>query len=761
MSHRIGNEDNRNDGIRLSRRRFLQVLASGAGVLMVGIRVADAADAPVPLGLLGNNFHDLGAYVRIDSDGNVLIGARDPDTGTGVATSLPRIIADELDADWNRVRVVGLGLGVSDNNGQPRWTYGRQIGGTGGSIPAAWADLRQAGALARWLLVQAAAQRLGVPANRLRCETGFVIAPDGRRLGYGSLVDDASKVTLPNNAPPPKSADHYQLIGKPIGDVDARAFVTGQMQFAIDQQAGDALVAVVTHCPWPDGTLEHLDSTDTMAVKGVVKVVQLKPEPGQPWGSTVIATAVAVLAEDTWSALRGQQKLKLVWKPGASNGESSGALEQQAGTLLAGRTDPSARVRNDGDVDAASKKAARRLQATYFQPWLAHATAEPMNCLVRLDKDKASVVVPSQSPRDAWAVVQRLTGLSPAQIEISVSRVGGGYGRRLDHDYVAEAVMLAQVSGKPVRLLWTQDQDLEHDYYRSGCVHQISAVLDRKRQLLGWNQRMASASALTRRGVPENRLWTSEVDVDQLPAALVPNYRSDWYGLNSAIPRGPFRGMPHLSNAFAVESFIDEIAHSMKEDPLDTHLRMLGDPRQVALSAGGTLDTGRLINVLKLVADRIEWKNWLHSVNGLGIACWHVNGAYVAHAIEVAMQDQKLIIQRVVCAVDVGRVINPMGLEGQIAGATLDALSTALNLAITYNDGQIQQHAAKDYPLASMAQLPDAVEVIVVPADDVPPTGASFLAMPTAAPALANAVFRASAVRVRRLPLMKEWLRLL
>jgi isoquinoline 1-oxidoreductase beta subunit len=722
------------DGIRLSRRRFLQVLAAGAGVLMVGISAADAADAPVPLGLLGNTFYDLGAYVRIDSNGNVLIGARDPDTGTGVATSLPRMIADELDADWSRVRVVPLGLGVADNNGQPRWTNGRQIGGTGSSIPTAWADLRQVGALARWLLLQAAAQRIGVPANRLRCESGAVIAPDGRRLDYGSLVEDASKIALPNNAPPPKSSDHYQLIGKPAGDVDARAIVTGQMQFAIDH---------------------------AMAVKGVVKVVRLKPEPGQPWGSTVITAAVAVLAEDTWSALQGQQKLKLVWKSGASGGESSGALEQQGSALLAGTTEPSARVRNDGDVDAAGKKAARRLQATYFQPWLAHATAEPMNCLVRLDKDTASLVVPTQSPRDAWTVVQRLTGLGPAQIEISVPRVGGGYGRRLDHDYVAEAVMLAQASTKPVRLLWTQGQDLDHDYYRSGSVHQLSAVLDRKRQLLGWNQRMASASALTHRGVPDNRLWTSEVDADQLPAALVPNYRSDWYALNSAIPRGPARGMPPLSNAFAVESFIDEIAHSMKEDPLDTHLRMLGESRQVALSAGSTLDTGRLINVLKLVADRIEWKNWLHSVNGLGIACWHVNGAYVAHAIEVAMQGQKLIIQRVVCAVDVGRVINPMGLEGQVAGATLDALSIALNLAITFNDGQVQQHNLKDYPLASMAQLPDAVEVIVVPSDDLPPTGASFLAMPTAAPALANAVFRASAVRVRRLPLMKELLRLL
>lgn len=748
------------DRIRLSRRRFLQVLAGTAGTLMVGIRIADAADMLLPPALLGDSIYNLGAYVRIDVDGSVLIGARDPDTGTGVATSLPRIIADELDADWNRVSVVPLGLGVDNDNGRPRWTYGHQVGGSGGSIPAAWNDLRQVGAVARWLLLQAAARRLGVPANRLRCDAGTVIAPDGRRFTYGSLAADASKIALPASMPPLKNAAAYRLIGQSASDVDARAIVTGQARYAIDHHYGDAVVAVLAHCPWPDGTLTRIDTADTLAVKGVLKVVQLKPEPGQPLGSTVIAPAVAVLAENTWAALQGRAKLRLEWKPGASGGESNNALEQQAGALLAGKTDPTTRVRNDGDVDAAGKKAARRLDATYVQPWLAHATAEPMNCLVRLDKDRASLVVPTQAPQKAWAVVQRLTGLAPDRIDIRVPRVGGGYGRRLDHDYVAEAVMLAKAIDKPVRLLWTRSEDFGHDYYRSGSVHQISAVIDRKRQLLAWNQRMASASALAHRGMPDDRLWTSELQADQLPAALVPNYRSDWYALNSAMPRGPMRGMPHLANAFAVESFIDEIAHMMREDPLKTRLRILGEPRQLPLAGGSTLDTGRLANVLKLVADRIEWKNWLRTVNGLGIACWHVDGAYVAHAIEAAMQGEQLIVQRVVCAVDVGRVINPRGLEGQVAGATLDALSTALNLAITFKNGLVQQHSYKDYPLAGMAQLPNDVEVITV-AGDRAPAGASFLAMPTAAPALANAVFRASAVRVRRLPLMKELLRLL
>jgi isoquinoline 1-oxidoreductase beta subunit len=748
---------------QLSRRNFLKVLAGAAGALVVGVPLVAAADeAPVPLDFLGDTLYGLGPYVRIDADGSVLIGARDPDTGTGVATALPRIIADELDADWSRVSVVPLGLGVEDGNGEPRWTYGQQVGGTGQSIPNAWADLRQAGALARWLLLQAAAKQLGVPAERLRCDKGTVIAPDGRRLGYGALASAAAKIAPPKTLPPPKTPDRYTLIGQPAGDVDARAIVAGQTPYTLDHHAGDALVAVLAHCPWRDGRLKRIDTADALAVKGVQKVVQIKPEANVPPGQTAIAPAVAVIADGTWAALQGRAKLKLEWQPGPGGGESSAALEQQATALLDGKTAPSARVRDDGDVDKAGRHAARRFEATYYQPWLAHATAETMCCQARIDKDQASLVVPTQAPQQAWAVVQRLTGLKPAQIEIRVPRVGGGYGRRLDHDYVAEAVTIAKAVGKPVSLLWTRDEDLAHDWYRPASAHRIGAIIDRKRRVVAWNQRLASASALAGRGVPDDRLWTSEVEADQLPAGLVPNYRSDWYGLDSALPRGPHRGMPHLTNAFAVESFIDELAHLLRENPLDTRQRLLGEPRQVPLQGGGTLDTGRLLNVLQLVAERIGWKqNWLRSVNGLGIACWHVEGAYVAHAIETSLQGNTLGIERAVCAVDVGRVINPTGLEGQVAGATLDALGTALNLAVTFKDGKPQQQSWKDYPLASMAQLPNDVEVIVVPADDRPPTGASFLAMPSAAPALANAVFRVSAVRVRRLPLMKELLRML
>jgi len=751
------------DRIALPRRRFLQVLALGTGALLVGIRTAAAAgvvDPPLPPAMLGDDLHGLGAYIRIDADGNVLIGVRDPDTGTGVSTSLARIIAEELDVEWSRVSVVPLGLGVTADKGQPSWIYGHQVGGDGSSIPAAWKDLRQAGALARWLLLQAAARRLGIPANQLRSDTGLVIAPDGRRFDYGNLAKDAARIPLPDAPPPLKDPANYRLVGKPAGDIDAHAIVTGQTRYAIDHYDDDALVALLVHCPWPDGSLARIDTKATLAVKGVVKVVQLKPEPGQPPGSTVIAPAVAVLAENTWAAMQGRDQLQLEWQAGKHGDASSAELERQAVALLDSQAEPTTRVRDEGDVESAGKKAARRLDATYFQPWLAHAAAEPMNCLVRLDKDRASLVVPTQAPQKAWAVVQRLTGLAPDHIDIRVPRVGGGYGRRLDHDYVAEAVMLAQAANRPVRLLWSEGEEISHDFFRAGCVHRFEAIIDGKRQLHSWHQRMASAPALVGRNVPADQLWRSELQAGQLPAPLTPNFRSDWYSLESPMPRGPMRGMPHLSNAFAVEGFIDEIAHMMREDPLKTRLRLLGEPRQLPLGDGRTLDIGRLHNVLQQVADRIEWKNWLRTVNGLGIACWHVDGAYVAHAVEAAVEGEQLRILRAVCAVDVGRVINPLGLEGQVAGATLEALSTALNATITFRDGKVQQRGRADYPPARMAQLPREVETIIIN-DDRPPTGASFLAMPTAAPALANAVFRASAVRIRRLPLMPEFLRLL
>ncbi|SEW17499.1 molybdopterin cofactor-binding domain-containing protein [Luteibacter sp. 329MFSha] len=753
--------------VRLSRRRFLKYAAGTAGALVIGVGTVGAVDRPPPLGLLGDAWSQVGPYLRIAADGRIYIGVRDPDNGEGTATSLARIIAEELDADWSQVIVEPLGLGITPGNGQPNFTYGRQRSGDATSIPAAWADLRQAGALGRWLLLQAAARRLGLPADQLRGENGFAITADGRRLSYADLASTAATIDAPSTPPPLKSSDRYRLVGQPAGDVDARAAVTGTLRYAFDETIGDPVIAVLARCPYPGGTLDGADREAAKKIPGVYDVIDITPEAGQPAGLAAQAPALAVLARDTWSALSGRAALKATWKAGDEPEPATSALEQKALEAFADEAVVPSTVRNDGDVLAARKKAARALEATYFQPWIAHATAETPNCVVRLDPDTSvTVIAATQSPRQVYAVVQRMTGFRPEQIDIQVPRGGGGFGRRLEADYVAEAMAIAlakkpdEIRNRPVKVLWTRDDDLARDFYRPMAVHRLNASLDRKKAIVGWHQRMASPSALAGRGTPENRLWQSELVADALPAGLVPNFRSDWYPLPSKLQRGEWRGSPHVTPTFASESFIDELAHAVKANPLDFRLALLGDPRQLPYGGrGGPIDTARMANVLRLAADKLDWSRWLRSENGLGIACAYVFGAYVAHAVEVAPTNDGIDIRRVVCVADVGRAINPLGLEAQLQGATMDALSTALNLAITVKDGKVQQTGFRDYPIAPTAPLPYEVETVIV-SSAADPSGASVVGVPSAAPALANAVFRATAVRVRRLPLLRELARL-
>jgi isoquinoline 1-oxidoreductase beta subunit len=753
--------------VRLSRRRFLKYAAGTAGALVIGIGTAEALDRPAPVGLLGDAWAQVGPYLRIAADGRIYIGVRDPDNGEGTSTSLARIVAEELDADWSRVIVEPLGLGIAPGNGEPKFTYGRQRSGDATSIPAAWADLRQAGALGRWLILQAAARRLGLPADQLRGENGMVIANDGRRLSYADLAATAAGIDAPASPPPLKTADAYRLIGQPAGDVDALAAVTGTLRYACDDTIGDAVVAVLARCPYPGGTLENADREAAKKVPGVLDVIDITPEQGQMPGMAAQAPAIAVIASDTWSALSGRAALKASWKPGANVEPSAYALEQKALQMFDDDTVAPSIARNDGDIASARKKAASALESTYFQPWIAHATAETPNCVVRLDPDTSiTVIAATQSPRAVYTVVQRMTGFRPDQIDIQVPRGGGAFGRRLEQDYIAEAVAVAlakkadTIRNRPIKLMWTRDDDLARDYYRPMAVHRLNASLDRKKAVVGWHQRMASPSMLVGRATPDDRLWQSELVPDALPAGLVPNFRSDWYPLESQLARGEWRGSPHVTPTFATESFIDELAHAVKANPLDFRLAMLGDARQLPYNGrGGPIDTARLANVLKLAAEKIDWSRWLRSENGLGIACSYVFGAYVAHAIEVAPTTDGIDIHRVVCVADVGRAINPLGLEAQLQGATMDALSTALNLAITVKDGKVQQTGFRDYPIAATQPLPYDVETVIVPST-AEPTGASVIGVPSAAPALANAVFRATAVRVRRLPLLRELSRL-
>jgi isoquinoline 1-oxidoreductase beta subunit len=746
------------------RRRFLAISLCASGALLVGVRRAFAEPAPpgLPPELLGDDLTGVGPFVRIERDNRIVIGARGCEIGQGVMTALPMLIAEELDVDWSQVRVVQLPYGYIDTPAGPADRYGDQGAGGSTSVSDGWKELRQAGATARWLLLQAAAREWNLPVAQLRTEAGQVIAADGRTLTYGALARSAASIAPPDGPLALKTPERFRIIGKPTRVVDAREIVTGRGRYGIDHYAANALVAVIARCPHLDGSLASFDDAETRRVAGVVDVLAITgPKPDEPLDG-VLASGVAVLAEHTWAALQGRERLKIEWKEGPWTKESSGALAAAAHALLDAGSD-GVPVRTDGDFAKARKQARHVVEARYEMPFLAHATMEPPAALIEIRQDSARLVASLQSPDGASAIIARLTGLPRERIEIQMTRAGGGFGRRLKNDYVAEAVLVAKAAGKPVKLMWTREDDLQHDFYRPFGVHALSATLDRRKHVTGWSHHCAATPRIYRdAGMQGRPIYTGCLEPDDFPAGLVANLDKTFFSVSSGMPRGWWRAPIHTFHAFAVQSFIDEIAIATRQDAVQLRLDLLGAPRTIAYAGHGGpfFDTGRLAHVLQVCADRIGWGARRNDGHGIGIACHFTFGGYAAHAFEVSMEGSDLRIHRAVCVVDVGRVVNPLGVEAQMMGGTIDAISTAMQLAITVRDGRVQQKNFPDYPLLRMAQAPHSVEVVVVDSTHEP-SGAGEIGVPSAAPALANAVYAATTVRVRKLPLMPELMRML
>lgn len=742
------------------RRHFLRVSLAAGGALLIGVQRLRGEELPPEL--LGDDLTAIGPFIRVERDNRVVIGARGCEIGQGVMTSLPMLIAEELDVDWAQVRVVQLPYGYVDTDKGPASRYGDQGAGGSTSIPQGWKDLRQAGATARWLLLQAAAAEWKLSADSLRTDAGQVIAPDGRKLSYGALARSAAGLSPPDQPVPLKSPEQYRIIGHPTRTADGRAIVTGQSRFGIDEYAANALVAVIARCPHLDGTLESFDDTETRKVAGVRDVVPIPgPKPDAPFDG-VLAAGVAVLADHTWAALKGREALELAWKEGPWAKESTGALAARANELL-DKDENGVEVRTDGDFAKARKQARQVIEARYEMPFLAHATMEPPGALIEIKQDRARLVASLQDPEGASELIARLTGLARKDVEVRMTRAGGGFGRRLKNDFVAEAVLIAKAAGRPVKLMWTREDDLQHDFYRPFGVHAMTAAIDRKKRITGWSHRCAATPRDYRSAAAANRpAWNGCIGPDDFPAGMVANLDKRFFALESGMPRGAWRAPVHAFQAFAMQCFIDEIAVATKQDALQLQLELIGEPRQLPYQGHGgpVLDTGRLANVLRLAAEKIGWGARRTDGHGLGIACHYTFGGYAAHGFEVSVQGDELRIHRAVCVADIGRVVNPLGAQAQMMGGTIDAISAALHQAITVKDGQVQQKNFPDYPLLRMARAPREVEVVLVESG-AEPSGAGEIGVPSAAPALANAVYAATTVRVRRLPLMPELMRML
>jgi isoquinoline 1-oxidoreductase beta subunit len=732
------------DKLSISRRQFLIVGTGVAGSLVLGLPLGSAASV--------DSDRMIGFFVQIEPDGHVIIGSNQPEIGQGTKTALPMLVAEELDVDWSMVSVRQMPLGILKTADGFTWKYGGQgVGGSTG-LTENWEFMRQVGASARAQLVKAAAARLGVSAAQCKTRPGVVVCSAlGTEIPYGDLVAEASRLALPAEPPELKSIDDYRIIGTQQKTVDARDIVTGKSRYGIDTVQPDMRYAVIARAPVLNATVKSFDDAAARKIDGVLDVFRIDgPAIGEPY--FILASGVAVVATSTWAAMKGRAALQIAWNESPSAKDGSKSFWAENRELLKGEGQI---VLDDGDFSTAMAAAKTVIVRQYEVPFVSHAPLEPQNCFVHVQDDSCHVIAPTQMPSGASRAAAAATGLSREKIHVEMTRVGGGFGRRLTNDYVAEAAMISKHTGWPIKLQWSREDDVKNDFYRPAGTHEMQAGLDSDNNVTAWTQRLASASKYYRRpNMPEEELVGAELYSDDFPRRIIENVRSEYFHNPIGIPRGSWRAPAHTANAFVIQSFIDEIAHETGQDPLQLRLDLYGEERELEYSNHGadTFNPGRLSRVLKFVAEQIGYGKKLPEGRGIGLASHFTFGGYAAHAMEVTVKGGKLTIERVVAAIDCGLAVHPNAVDAQLQGGTIDGISTALGLEITVKNGRIQQSNFHDYPLARIAAIPALFETHILPYDDKP-TGVGEIGLPPAAPALTNAIFAASGIRIRTLPI--------
>jgi isoquinoline 1-oxidoreductase beta subunit len=725
---------------QVSRRSFIKVSAAVGGGLLVDMSIP--AFAQSPLSSAPEAAATLNAYVRIAPDGTTTIAAKNPEIGQGVKTSLPMIVAEELDVDWKDVRTEMARLDPA--------AYGPQFAGGSLSTPFNYDPLRRVGAATRQMLMTAAAQSWRVPISELTTNAGTVIhSKSGKKLTYGQLADAAAKVRPPDlKTVALKDPKDFKLIGHPIGGVDSPLIVQGKPIFGIDVVVPGMRYAVYEKCPVFGGTVVSANYDEVAKLPGIRKVFPVK---GGGADMTQMWDGVAIVADKWHQANKALDTLKVKWDEGKGATLSTAGFASQAAELF--KKPAATSIKTEGDVEGAFKSAAKVVEATYSYPFLYHATLEPMNTTAHWKDGKVEIWSPTQLPAVARTAVSKQFGIPESAVTIHMTRIGGGFGRKLSADFVLEAVAISKEIGEPVKLVWNRRQDAQHGKYRPGGFHSFKAGLDAQGKVVAFRDHFVTVGA---DGKPGN---SADLSPNEFPASFVPNLDLGYSVMDSVVPTGPLRAPQSNALAYAFQSFIDELAHAAGKDPLQFQLDLLGParPPQMLPSRFGPptpgFNNGRMAGVLKEVANRAGWGKQLPKGVGMGIACYFSHMGYFAEVVQARVNNAgEVKVDKIWVVGDVGnQIINPSAGINQVQGAAIDGVSGALHQQITLANGRVQQTNFHDYPLLRMHEAPQ-VDVFFLKTDN-PPTGLGEPALPPVVPALTNAIFAATGKRVRKLPI--------
>jgi isoquinoline 1-oxidoreductase beta subunit len=716
--------------VRLDRRSFLKLTGMAGGGLMLAFAVGREADAAAQAQDFSPN-----AFIRISPQGQIFILSKGPEIGQGIKTAFPLIIAEELDAKWSDVVVEQAPVNPA--------VFGRQSAGGSRSIPDSWEQLRKAGALARSMLVAIAATHWKVPAGD--CTTRDSTVWHGKRkLGYGQVAALAAKNSVPvpdANTVRLKERKDWKLLGGAYTGVDNRMVVTGAPLFGIDQTLPGMKIAVYEKCPAVGGKVRSANLDEIKRLPGVRDAFVIEGN-GK---TTEIMPGVAIVADTTWAAFEAKKALRVDWDESTASKDSWRNFTERAKALAAKPAGDKV-LGTTGDPDAALAGAAKKVEALYTYPFVSHAPLEPQNCTAWSHDGILEFWSPTQTADRALQTAAGALGLAVEKIKINQTRVGGGFGRRLMNDYMCEAGAIAQRYSAPVKLIWTREQDMAHDFFRAGGFHSLAGGLDAAGKLIAWRDHFITFSH-DGNGPSSGADWSPTL----FPGENVANFQLSHTLLPLKTPTGPWRAPRSCSIAWVVQSFLHELAVAGGRDHREFLLEVMGEPR--ALQGG--FHTGRAADVIRLVTEKAGWGRKLPDGHGMGLAFHYSHAGHFAEVAEVSVDKNKRVkLLRMTVAGDIGPIVNMSGAKNQCEGGVIDGFSTMLGLEITMENGRIEQSNFNQYPILRMANQP-VVEVHFLQSDN-PPTGVGEPALPPVAPAISNAIYAASGHRVRTLPLTRE-----